>query len=221
MTNTMGTMERLTVGVCLALLMGACDGSSGSHSPTSSSPLAPTPTSPGPPATTYTLSGTVSEPNPIGLVPVEGVRVEVTSSGQRAVTDEDGFYSITGLSADRRVVSASKPGYETNTRSLLLSGDTRLDILVDRVVTYTLSGVVFEMTPSGRTPVGDVGLYCDSCGSPDGHTSTRSDSSGFYSFSWAHNGITLLLVGKDGYVAISATATVNGDTRLDIEVTRR
>ena len=103
----------------------------------------------------------------------------------------------------------------------MISADTRHDIVVARAVTYTLSGVVFEVTPSGQAPVEDVDVYCDSCGSADGHTSTHSDAKGFYSFSWAHNGITPLLVGKEGYLALTTTPTVNGDTRFDIEVRRR
>lgn len=99
-------------------------------------------------------------------------------------------------------------------------------------VTYTLSGVVFEITPTGRVPVEDVELYCDSCGSPVGHTSTFTDADGFYSFSWAHNGVHPLLVWKAGYDVLDPTrtladgrafrnATVNGDTRFDIEILRR
>jgi hypothetical protein len=98
--------------------------------------------------------------------------------------------------------------------------------------TYTLSGVVSELTPAGQVPVQDVRLYCDSCGSPVGHTFTSSDVNGFYSFSWAQNGVHPLLVWKEGYDVIDPTrtladgravknATVNGDTRFDIQMVRR
>jgi hypothetical protein len=98
--------------------------------------------------------------------------------------------------------------------------------------TYTLSGVVSELTPAGTMPAAGVQLYCDSCGSPDGHTFTSSDDNGFYSFSWARNGVHSLLVWKDGYVVIGPTgmlsdgtavqnATVDGDTRFDIQIVRR
>jgi hypothetical protein len=95
---------------------------------------------------------------------------------------------------------------------------------------YTLSGVVSELTAAGKVPAEGVQLYCDSCGSPDGHTFTSSDANGFYSFSWARNGVHPLMVWKDGYVVIDATgplsngtvnATVDGDTRLDIQIVRR
>ena len=97
--------------------------------------------------------------------------------------------------------------------------------------TYTLSGVVSELTETGKVPAEGVQMYCDSCGSPDGHRFTSTDANGFYSFSWARNGVHPLLVWKDGYVVLDATgtpsdgtalnATVDGDTRFDIQIVRR
>ena len=98
--------------------------------------------------------------------------------------------------------------------------------------TYTLSGVVTEMSADGPKPVADVEVYCDSCGSPVGHTFAHTDAQGFYSFSWAANGVHPLLVRKAGYGVIDPTttypdgtgvriATVNGDTRFDILIIRR
>ena len=99
-------------------------------------------------------------------------------------------------------------------------------------LTYTLSGVVSEVTAAGNVPAEGVELYCDSCGSPDGHTFTSSDANGLYSFAWARNGVHPLLVWKDGYVVIDPSgtlsdgravknATVDGDTRFDIQIVRR
>jgi hypothetical protein len=44
---------------------------------------------------------------------------------------------------------------------------------------FTLSGVVFEATADGNAPVGDVNLYCDSCGAGD-HTFIDSDANGAF-----------------------------------------
>jgi hypothetical protein len=98
--------------------------------------------------------------------------------------------------------------------------------------TYTLSGIVSEVTAAGSVPAEGVQLYCDSCGSPDGHTFTSSDANGFYTFAWARNGVHPLLVWKDGYLVIDPSgalvdgtavknATVDGDTRFDIQLVRR
>ena len=97
---------------------------------------------------------------------------------------------------------------------------------------YTLSGVVFEMTPGGQVPVEGVLVYCDSCGSPFGHTWVTTDVEGFYSLSWAANGNHALIVWKEGFdVKDPRTtyadgsgvrdATVNGNTRFDIQLLRR
>ena len=105
-------------------------------------------------------------------------------------------------------------------------------VVIDTTTNYTLSGEVFEMTVAGRMLVEGVELYCDSCGSEWGHTLVHTDASGFYSFGWSRNGAHPLLVRKDGYSIRGATetfadgtgritATVNGDTRLDVEVVRR
>jgi hypothetical protein len=97
---------------------------------------------------------------------------------------------------------------------------------------YTLSGVVYEATQQGNQEREGVSVYCDSCGSPDGHTATLTDRNGVYVFTHAKNGSTPLIVSKAGYrVADPAEelgdgraikiATVNGDTRFDIEIIRR
>jgi hypothetical protein len=109
---------------------------------------------------------------------------------------------------------------------MTLSGDTRMDLQINRIVTYTLSGVVYEVTEGGRMPIEGVSVYCDSCGSPEGHTFSPSDENGYYSFAWTNNGATTLWVRKDGYRLPGVTgdwitATVNGDTRFDIAMIRR
>ena len=93
--------------------------------------------------------------------------MEEATSQQRAVTDVNGFYSIPGLYATSSSVTASKPGYVTDTRRLTISGDTQLDIVVGRVVTYILSGVVYEVTATGPAPVEGVNVYCDCVWQPE------------------------------------------------------
>lgn len=210
----------------LLLLSAGCDSGSGVSSPTS-----PSPTSPSPPGVTYTLSGTVTEVTPSGPAAVEGAEVLDDSSGHKTTTSASGFYSLAGLPATSRSVSASKAGYTTTRNSVVLSGDTRLDLQISRNVTYVLSGLVFEVTATGRLPIEGVSLYCDSCGDPFGHTYAYSDASGLYRFAWTANGATPLIVEKNGYTLAGNLPTgpvkgwivvsVNGDTRFDIELVRR
>jgi hypothetical protein len=99
-------------------------------------------------------------------------------------------------------------------------------------VTYTLSGVVFELTEAGQVPIEGVEVYCDSCGSPEGHTFVYTDANGFYSLDWARNGGHPLFVTKAGFEIFDPagtltddhgriTATVSGDTRFDVQLVRR
>jgi hypothetical protein len=107
-----------------------------------------------------------------------------------------------------------------------------LDIRLERFVAYILSGVVFERTNAGPVPLDGVELYCDSCGSPDGHTFVHTDANGFYELPWSMNGVHPLFVTKAGYEIFDPDhtlrdalgrflATANGDTRLDIRMIRR
>lgn len=225
-------MKRLSIAVSLAAFIAGCGGRSSSFIPTS--PSAPPPA----PPPTYTLSGVAVAQTPSGLAPVEGVRVETGNMAVYAgglplfaMTDKNGFYRISGLSAGSSSVRAIKYGYETDVRNVTIGGDTGLDIQLVSRPTYTLSGVVSEVTPTGWAPVDDVEVYCDSCGE-FGHTWAHTDTIGFYSFSGVYAGSTPLLVRKTGYGVIDPVrtfpdgtgerdATVNGDTQFDIQVVRR
>lgn len=178
---------------------------------------------------TYTLSGAVSEITADGSAPIVGARVMDMSFGRAVLTDANGSYSIPGLPATSHSVSVSKEGYVTETKALTMSSDTQLDIRLERNAYYSLSGVVFEMTAEGRVPIEGVQVYCDSCGSPDGHTFVSTDANGSYSLAWTANGSHTLYVTKAGYRIFDPApaaqdminATVRGDTRFDIQLVRR
>ena len=88
---------------------------------------------------------------------------------------------------------------------------------------HTVSGAVFEMTPSGRVPV--EGAYVT--GAWDYPVMT--DSNGFFSLSVCgdspclfYNGDRFnVYVSKDNYQPVTKDVTVNGDTRLEIQLVRR
>jgi hypothetical protein len=188
-------------------------------------PIAPSP------RPTFTLSGLVLTQTPTGLAPVEGARVRLELGSLRdATSDQNGLYTLSGLYEGNGTVSTTRDGYDTDTRMVTISGDVRLDISLVRRVAYTLSGVVYEETPNGRVPVEGVEIYCDACGSEVGHTYVHTDTNGSYSLAWSYNGIYPLLVRKEGYAVLNPSgvnspnginATVNGDTRFDIQLVRR
>jgi hypothetical protein len=215
---------RTVVGALGALLgvtasMWACG-----DSPTAPSSALPTATS--------TLSGQVAEMTEAGPVPVAGALVRVGSElplPRDATTDDDGRYVLAGLPDGSVSVTTSKDGYVTDVQTVPLSGDTKLDIRVVRRVSHTLSGLVFETTSAGPSPVEGVEVYCEACG----HLFAYTDQSGFYRFSSVLNGVVPLLVAKPGFELRNPTtmqlagaygmidATVDGDTRFDIELIRR
>jgi hypothetical protein len=226
-TGASGTRNVLHLSALLSLagLLAACDGGS---NPTSPTPPRPTPE----PTATYALSGAVSEMTAAGAVPIDGARVAEMSSGRVALTDANGQYSFSALPATSRFVTVSKDGYVTGTRTFTMSGDTQLDIRLERIEGYILSGVVFEMTDAGQVPLEGVEIYCDSCGSPQGHTFVYTDANGFYRLEWSQNGVHPLFVEKTGYEIFDPTghlrdslgrisATVQGDTTFDVQLARR
>jgi hypothetical protein len=87
----------------------------------------------------------------------------------------------------------------------------------------TISGVTFEITPSGRLPV--EGVYVT--GPWDYPVFTNRDGAFSLSVCGAspcvfHNGdLFTAYVSKDGYQPATVLATVNGDTQLDIQLLRR
>jgi hypothetical protein len=99
----------------------------------------------------------------------------------------------------------------------------------------TLSGVVFEETPTGRAAIESVGVYCEPCGA-ETHSWASTDANGFYTFTgvWidpAHFP-TRIWIGKDGYLdppGLPPTplgggwreVVINGNTQFDVQLVRR
>lgn len=107
----------------------------------------------------------------------------------------------------------------------------------------SLSGVVYELTAAGRTPIAGAIVYCELCGE-ETHTFATANDDGFYHFSgdlatgggvWLSPGVsTPISVGyynKDYEDPPGLPATrqgpgwrevmIDGDTTFDIELIRR
>ena len=107
----------------------------------------------------------------------------------------------------------------------------------------SLSGVVYELTPTGRTPIAGAIVYCEPCGE-ETHTFATADDNGFYHFSgdlaraggvWVAPGVpTPIAVGyyNKNYEDPPGLPTmrqgpgwrevlIDGDTTFDIELVRR
>jgi hypothetical protein len=238
-------MKRVSAVLSVVLCASGCGGGN------TPGPTAPTQTRAEP---TYTLSGVIVAETPTGLVPMEGVLVQVNMV-KPVATDSNGFYSIpglvlTGLSPNVAIgpfntVTAWKPSYLNDTRTLTISGDMRHDIQFVRRPTFTLSGIVLEGTAAGLVPVEGVRIDDWSCDPvfpgnrppvpSDGCNyglsfSTTTDKSGRYSVPGVYASRNLICASKDGYEGkvpdpecggYSASLTLDGDTRFDIQLVRR
>jgi hypothetical protein len=83
-------------------------------------------------------------------------------------------------------------------------------------LTYILSGVVFEVTPTGVMPIEGVQVE-----EYDRHQFATTDANGFYRISGGSAGRIGVGFEKEGYQSNRSTVTVNGDTRFDIQAIRR
>jgi hypothetical protein len=84
--------------------------------------------------------------------------------------------------------------------------------------TPTLSGVVTEMTPTERAPVQGALVYR---GVQGGWQEATTDRNGFYKIQGLYDGSSEVVVYKDGFQTNTRNASIEGDTRLDIELVRR
>lgn len=176
----------------------------------------------------FTISGVVTELTADGETPVEGVTVTEGAAHTWARTDARGAYRLSGLRQGNFPVWMGKPAYDTVTTPVQLTSDMQLNVRVQRYVSFVLSGMVYETTPNGRVPLQGVVLYCDACGSPEGHTFVTTDANGLYRFAWTRNGKNWIdFISKDGYTYAgphefgSIPVIVDGDTTFDIELVKR
>lgn len=230
-------MKRLSLGLSLAVSMLAC----GSNSATTPTALT-TPT----PQPTFTISGVISAVTATREAPLEAALIFV--SGHRAMTDGEGRYSLSGLepNAFGCAVTASKAGYASQTTNLTKCVDATVDMQLVRTAIYPLSGVVSEVTSTGRVPIEGVrvvvssmpcdehGIGCVGFGEGIGLFQTATtDKDGFYSIAGLYQGqYNVIWASKDGFADPfpphypentegGQAITIKGDSRIDIQLVRR
>ncbi len=212
---------------------------SGSYQPTAPSPSSQ------PAVPTFTVSGVIVAQTPAGVTPLEGVGLFI--NGHRGITNVEGFYSIAGVEAIAfgNSVTAAKAGYGTETKSLTISGDIRVDFQLVRTALYTLSGLVFEATSVGRVPLEGVrvdvySMPCDQkvvgCvgfGFPiEIYQTVMTDKNGVYRISGLYAGRNnVIWLAKQGFEDPfpprpeasegGQVVTVDGETPFDVPLVRR
>jgi hypothetical protein len=140
--------SRLVAAVVMTLTVTACGDGNGTI-PTATAPT-PTPA----PRSTFALFGVVSEVTANGIVPVEGVLMDVAScdasarggcggngSTLRVTTNAQGAYIAEGVYPGPAGVWVDKPGFQLSegvkvdgegAQSVMVQGDTRFDIRLVR-----------------------------------------------------------------------------------------
>jgi len=164
---------------------------------------------------------------------VEGVLVEETNSHQSAITDAKGMFSIAGVSGPLSF-SLSKSGYFNKHTSTIPADANYMQLRIDPIpATYTLTGVVSEITSGGRVPVEGVLIEGSTCDDPSycKDQISTTDRNGLYRLT-LYEGRNDLSVSKAGYQTdppvlhaddydYNARVTLNGNTQFDIQLVRR
>ena len=84
--------------------------------------------------------------------------------------------------------------------------------------TYTLSGVVTEVTATGIVPIEGAGVSRQNA---TGWQAATTDNSGFYKIQGLYDRTNTVWAGKEGYRSFEEQVAVHGDTQLDIQLARR
>jgi len=155
-----------------------------------------------PPAPTYTVSGIVTDTDE-GYA-LEGATVAIEETGQTAITDSEGTYSISDIEEGTYDITASKEGYASQTKTVTVDSNTTLNFALEEVtaadevsvesITYSTRGGRFSdrhldislfLLDDEDNPVADASVSA---------TLHRDDGS-----SWNFQGTT----GSDGTVTFS------------------
>ncbi len=91
---------------------------------------------------TYTISGTVTDASSGGVLPRIIVRLaDGPSAGKSATTNDTGSYEINDVSPGPMTLAVSAVSYQTSTKPIVVTGDSRIDIVLSRVMSpnpYTI-----------------------------------------------------------------------------------
>jgi hypothetical protein len=179
----------------------------------------------------FSVSGEVTEMTSAGATPVKFALVRETASNRSAKTDYHGRYVITGLRSTV-TLAVSKVGFVANSVSQTITGNTQINIQLDRRPTYSLSGVISEMTPTGLAGIEGVEVYfgSDLNNTTYAEGETMTDGQGRYRLTgvWGQDALNRIWLQKTGYAIDTdpscefcfRTLTISGDTVLDIRLER-
>jgi hypothetical protein len=189
-----------------------------------------------PPEGVHTLSGTVTEMTPAGVVPVQRL-VVIGPRGGYTWTDSAGRYRFSRVPPGTTSIRVEAGPFEPVTRTVSVSADSVIDLQLVRRPRFTLSGLVTEATADGPVPLAGVDVEVELCppqmSGGSAFSSARTDAQGFYHVADMCDGRVIAYALKAGYTFADADGcddghfgecrwiTIAGDTRFDFRMTRR
>ena len=228
---------RMIAWALFAILVAGCT----EAPPTSPSPSGTPAVDTSSPGTT--LQGTVFETTPDGRRPVPGAYLNVLSHhegsgyGMTTYADAEGRYTVGPLRNGSTVLVHAMGGvdgagfqrHQPCVAAAVVNGDTVLDVEFNHKDVRgsggspTVSGVVFETTPTGRQPVRDRQVLYYAPNILAAHTIT--DANGRYEFCKVPVGVGKVFVTDPydwdfGGPAAERTVTVLGDVVVDLEISK-
>lgn len=155
----------------------------------------------------------------IGGFSVDGISINMNAGHVCACTLEVRFGTENG---ERRAYLTADYGHDNpgTVVDLALAGNT---LKVSRSAryppgTYTLSGIVTEATPAGAVPLEGVAVYL---GVGSGWRNGVTDQNGLYQIRGLYNSDNVLSIQSPSYQSAQARVSIRGDTRFDVQLTRR
>lgn len=202
----------LVVSLCVGVV--ACSGSKNNPAP----PTSPTtPTTPAPPAaTTYSVTGSVTDQQSGRAIASALVRVmDGADANKAAVTDANGAYSLTGLQAGQFELNISASGYSSLSQKVTLQTSTTMSFAL-QVGRRTISGTITDATSRGVLP----NILIVAVGGTTAGQSTRSDAQGRYALSGVSTDTTGIQASATSYFTGNWSVPTGGDVEVNIVMTR-
>jgi protocatechuate 3,4-dioxygenase beta subunit len=136
---------------------------------------------------------------------VSGVSVSCSGAGSGSATsDASGYYTISGLVSGSYQVSASKSGYQSQTKSatLVAGGSATVNFQLQQQPVGSITGRVTASVSGGG--ISGASVSCSGAGSG----SATSDASGYYTISSLTPGSYTVSASKSGYQSQTKSAIV-------------
>ena len=139
--------------------------------------------------------------------PVVGAAIRLTNAGQQVLSDAQGNFAFSALTAGAETLSINAAGYRPLTSSLSLQAGQTLNLGAIRLTKATSGATDVILQGTVRYFNGSSYVAASNATIQVGALSTQSDSSGAYQFSNIPAGTFLIAVSYNGYPSVTATVT--------------